>query len=136
MALGITEAVELTGRIATLIKQGATIELHERIMELREAVLNVKEELLQLREENGELKRASAESRRLVYRDSVYWLQDEDDEDDLDGPFCQKCRDAEQKMVRLQNDRSAAGYKWHCYGCGKHYGEGPLEHGSVEPDFT
>jgi hypothetical protein len=136
MDLGITEAVELIGRIATLAKQGVTMELQERIMDLREAVLNVKEELLKLREENVELKRAVQESRYLVFEEGVYWLQDEDDENELEGPYCQKCRDTAQQMVRLQNDRSESGYKWNCYACGKHYGDRPMGPGSFEPDVT
>ena len=119
--LGITEAVELTGRIANLVKQGATMELQERIMELREAVLNVKEELLKLREENSELKRAVEEEHRLVFREGVYWLQDEDDENDLDGPFCQKCRDSDHKTVRLQKLHPGAGWRWRCFACNAHY---------------
>jgi len=121
MVLGITDAVELTSRIASLIKQGATMELQERIMELREAVLNVKEELLKLREENSELKRAVEEEHRLVFREGVYWLQDEDDENDLDGPFCQKCRDAERKTVRLQKAHPDTGWAWRCLACNAHY---------------
>jgi hypothetical protein len=122
MALGISDAVELTGRIANLVKQGATMELQERIMELREAVLNAKEELLKLREENNELTRAAEEQRNIVFRDGVYWLQYQEDENDLDGPFCQRCRDADRKMVRLQKNRTGSDGKWNCYGCGRFYG--------------
>jgi predicted RNA-binding Zn-ribbon protein involved in translation (DUF1610 family) len=56
MALGISEAIELTRQISELVKKGITIDLQERIMQLREAVLNVKDEVLRLREENQGLR--------------------------------------------------------------------------------
>lgn len=37
MALGITDAVSLSGRVLELVKQGVTLDLQERIIELREA---------------------------------------------------------------------------------------------------
>lgn len=119
MVLGISEAVELSGRVVELVKKGATLELQERIMELREAVLNVKEELLALRDENTELKRVAAEREQLIFDGAVYWL--DDGEGGQEGPFCQKCHDADGKTVRLQKCQPDYSYKWTCTVCRMHY---------------
>ena len=115
MALGISEAVSLSGRVLELVKQGATMDLQERIMDLREAVLNVREELLTLREENSALKRAAVEREQLIFDGSVYWQEDE--EDVQHGPFCQKCHDADGKTVRLQKCQPSYNYEWNCSVC-------------------
>jgi hypothetical protein len=59
--LGISDAVDLAGRISELVKAGVTLELKERVTELREAVINAKDETLQLREEVQRLKTLVAE---------------------------------------------------------------------------
>ena len=56
MALGISEAVELTRKIAELAKKGITLELQERITDLREAVINAKDDAINLRDEIQALK--------------------------------------------------------------------------------
>jgi hypothetical protein len=115
MVLGISEAVELSGRIVELVKKGATMELQERIMELREAVLNSKEELLRLRDENGELKRQAAKRNDLVFERGVYWQEHEGG--DREGPFCQRCQDVDSKLVRLQEAAQDSGWHYWCRGC-------------------
>ncbi len=55
MALGISEAVEISGRVLDLVKKGVTMGLQEEVMNLREAVLNGRAENLKLRQENHEL---------------------------------------------------------------------------------
>ncbi len=67
MALGISDAVSLSGRILERVKQSVTLDLQERIIELREAVLNAKDEILNLRKELADLKRATAERDQLRF---------------------------------------------------------------------
>jgi len=119
MGLGITDAIDLSGRVIEMIKTGATMELREKIMELREAVLNVKEELLTLREENAELKREAAQRGTLKFEDWVYWLHEDGTRD---GPFCPKCQDDEKKLVRLQAGNQGYGYRWLCVVCRTTFG--------------
>lgn len=38
MALGLSDGIDLIGRIADLVKKGATLEANERIVELREVI--------------------------------------------------------------------------------------------------
>jgi hypothetical protein len=119
MGLGITEAVDLSGRLVELVKAGATIELREKIMELREAVLNTKEEVLALRAENAELKRAATEKNLMKFEQGLYWLGEGSTRE---GPFCPKCRDDEQKNARLQAAGSNSGWRWRCLICKNLYG--------------
>lgn len=74
MGIGISEAVELTGRVAELLKKGATLEAQERIAELREAVLNGKDEVLRLREENQQLRQRVREQEDWDKRAAQYEL--------------------------------------------------------------
>jgi hypothetical protein len=115
MALGISDAVELSGRVVELVKKGMTLELQERITELREAVLNAKEEVLTLREENSELKRAAAEKQRFKFDGELYWREEEDGS--REGPFCQGCYDSKALKVRLQPLPSGWRHKWRCNVC-------------------
>lgn len=98
MALGISDAVSLSGRVLELVKAGATLELQERIVELREAVLNAKDEILSLREELSTLKCAATEREQLEFDGIVYWRELPDGENE--GPFCQRCYDADSKLMR------------------------------------
>jgi hypothetical protein len=74
MALGITEAVDLTKRISELVKAGATLEAQEKIVDLREAVLNVKDELIRSREDNHSLCEQLADKETWEARASKYAL--------------------------------------------------------------
>ena len=74
MALGISEAVELSRRIGELVKAGTTLELQERVTELREAVLNAKDEVLCLKEENHTLREKLGEQDQWKARADTYTL--------------------------------------------------------------
>lgn len=109
MALGITEAVELSGRVIRLLKDGVTMELQD-----------VKEEVLALREENSELKRAVTKRETFKFDGEMYWVEEAGAE--REGPFCQKCHDTHSRSVRLQKAQPASGVSWMCNVCGFMYG--------------
>lgn len=115
MALGISEAVSLSGRVVELVKAGATLELQEKIMELREAVLNAKEEVLSLRQELSDLKRAAAQREQLVFDGMLYWQEEPGRK--KEGPFCPRCRDSDSKLVRLHGLAPGANYDRTCLVC-------------------
>ena len=107
--------------IMELIKKGSTIEAQEKIMELREAAIDLQEENQELRQRVNDLEEELREKNNLEYENGVYWLYTEDDAGDLlnrHGPFCQRCRDVNSKLVRLQD---AGPFEWNCYECGKCY---------------
>ena len=106
--------------IVELIKKGATVEAQEKIMELREAALELQEVNSDLRARVSELEEELRIKGSLEYSEGTYWLRREDTASDStikDGPFCQHCYDAEQKMIRLQD----WGEAWSCMHCEHSY---------------
>ncbi len=91
--------------IVDLLKKGATVEAQEKIMELREGVLELQEENASLKSQIRELREQLQVRSHLDFEDGVYWLWEEDEAGDPSiktGPFCQRCYDDENKLVRLQ----------------------------------
>ncbi|BBE52072.1 hypothetical protein OYT1_ch2560 [Ferriphaselus amnicola] len=92
--------------IVDLLKKGATVEAQEKIMELREGVLELQEENAFLKSQISELREQIKIKSHLDFADGVYWLWEEDEAGDpliKIGPFCQRCYDDENKLVRLQS---------------------------------
>lgn len=91
--------------IVDLMKKGATVEAQEKIMDLREGVLELQEENAILKEENRKLIGKINVRDYIEFEKGLYWLWQEDDLGDCpikSGPFCQKCYDDEEKLIRLQ----------------------------------
>ena len=106
--------------IVDLIKKGATIEAQKKIMNLREAALELQEENVDLKSHIKKLEEELKIKESLEYSRSCYWLWKENDAGDFtikDGPFCQRCYDVEQKLIRLQD----WGEVWMCMSCEKTY---------------
>jgi hypothetical protein len=97
--------------IVELIKKGATVEAQERIMELREAALELQEENFALREKVRELEDQLRVKGQVSFDGRVYWLGK--DGGGRDGPFCQRCYDAETKLIRVQSTIRG----WYCNSC-------------------
>ncbi len=97
------------------MKKGATVEAQEKIMELREGALELQEENFALKEQIKKLNEA------INFKQSVEWekphyyvLKNET----RDGPFCQRCYDADEKLIRLQNGKNDF---WECNECDSKY---------------
>jgi hypothetical protein len=101
--------------IVELLKKGATLEAQEKIMQLREAVLELQEENHKLKNTINELKEKLEISKKLEFDGSVYWLKGKG------GPFCQRCYDVDQKLVRLQDDFWEDSSTWYCNECKNSY---------------
>lgn len=97
--------------IVDLIKKGATFEAQEKIMELREAVMELQEENLSLREQVTHLRSEIAKKEELEFDGAIYWKKDSDGR--RIGPYCQKCFDADGKLIRLQDYQD----RWYCLHC-------------------
>ncbi|MBB1319745.1 hypothetical protein H5123_19150 [Shewanella sp. SR43-4] len=101
--------------IVDLIKKGSTLEAQERILELREAALELQEENLELREVNAKLQKRLATNESLKFESGLYWLLENDNRG---GPFCPKCKDTKDQMVRMHKDDDG----WWCYTCNHGFG--------------
>lgn len=119
-ALGsIKTAVE----IAKLIKDGGSsieqaeikLQMAELISALADAKMEVSDiqgELIAKNEEISELKQKLTTKDAVVWEKPYYFVAK--GEDNRDGPFCQKCYDSEQKLIRLQGGKNGT---WRCYEC-------------------
>jgi len=97
----------------------------EKLGSVQDALFFVREELFHLQEENRNLKETvkSLEEKlrikeRLTWEKPFYWLFEKESKD---GPFCQRCYDADRKLIRLQDRGNDV---WYCFQCKSVY-EGP-----------
>lgn len=86
--------------IAELFEKGATLEAQHRIIELHEACLAAREENIKLREQIGHLETLLNRERSLIWEPPFYYIEANGKRD---GPFCQKCYDEKDKLIRLQS---------------------------------
>ncbi len=89
--------------IYELAKKGATLELQERLIKIREEALSLQEENLKLRARVSELEAALSVRENLSFDGSAYWRSLE--EGKREGPYCQRCYDADGKLIRLQSSQ-------------------------------
>ncbi len=106
------ERAEAKSKIVELMEALSDAKLH--IIEIRETVADKDSTIKQL---NDRL----ALRGKVRYEAPSYWLVDGEARD---GPFCQKCKDADDKLVRLQ-DYGEGG--WYCLSCQKSYEKGDPE---------
>ena len=102
--------------VLDLIQKGLTLEARETIMALREEHLSLREANLQLQEENNDLKKQLELEHQIQYEPPYYWKLVEGKKD---GPYCQQCKDKDQKLIRLQN--TGATGAWSCLSCEAFY---------------
>ena len=101
--------------IVDLMKKGATVEAQEKIMELREGALELQEENFELKEQIKKLNEA------INFKQSVEWEKPHYyviKNETRDGPFCQRCYDVAEKLIRLQNGKNDF---WECKECDSKY---------------
>ena len=94
----------------------------EKLGPVQDALFYIREELLHLQEENQQLKRTikGLEEKlnikeKLIWEKPFYWIVENDSKD---GPFCQKCYDSDQKLIRLQGGGNDI---WKCLQCNSVY---------------
>lgn len=105
--------------IYDLAKKGLTIELQEKIMSLREEALELQEENLQLRQRLMEFEEMARTKSAVTFdAQSGFYYKDGQ------GPFCQVCYDADQKLCRVVSlTNTSPGYPFskRCNVCRKSY---------------
>ncbi len=90
----------------------------DKLGTIQDTLFYIREELLRLQEENQNLKgtikkqeEKLSTKEKLIWEKPNYWLKENDSKD---GPFCQKCFDADQKLIRLQGGHNDV---WKCQQC-------------------
>lgn len=97
-------ATELSSRMTSAQDKETIIALRERLNEFRELIQEYAERIKEL-EEKLKLKE------ELRFIDGKYWrLQDDGSKD---GPFCQLCKDRDEKLIRFQGQPN----QWVCLAC-------------------
>jgi len=104
-----------------ITKKGADLEVKAAMLELQEALLSIKEENLGLKEKLSTLQRRIDDKDAIAFDGSVYWRVVGPRADD--GPFCQRCYDVDDLLVRLQSDGEEpdVNASWFCTECEKWY---------------
>ena len=96
-----------------LAKKAQSVELQGELLNIKEEYLKLQEENLQLKERNTELERRKAEP--VVFKPPSYFVTKPDGTED--GPFCQRCHDADGKLVRTHEFDNMAGVFRRCDQC-------------------
>ena len=101
------------------MKKGSTLEAQEQISRLRESSLELQEENLELKQTIKRLE-DSIEMKSIVkWEKPSYWTYHGKEKD---GPFCQRCYDSDEKLIRLQGGNNDT---WSCMQCEKIF-RGPV----------
>jgi len=100
----VTASIGIAKEISALVKAANKVEALEKLVDLREQLVDAKQAMLDLREENHGLKAALERREALTFDGKVYWMGDGEGRE---GPFCQRCRDGDGRLVRLQAGNKA-----------------------------
>ena len=101
------------------LKKSANIEMQEKFMQMREEMLELREGNLALKESNRELENEIKKKGKLEFDGSVYWVRLENNS--MDGPYCQRCQDVDNRLVRLQVIRPNQRQLYMCNECKGYY---------------
>lgn len=111
----IKTAIEIANFINT---SGLSLDQAAAKLKLAELIRALADSKLEVLEIQGKLTKAEARIRELEkqlevrqaleWRDPFYWIKTKEG---TEGPFCQKCYDSEQKLVRLLDQAD------NCYEC-------------------
>jgi hypothetical protein len=115
--------------IIDLIKKGSTFEAQEKIAQLKEEILSLREKNHELQDKVQELKTLLEQKGKLHWDGVIYWLEDEKN-NKKEGPFCQRCYDTEQILVRLQQAEVSSRY-WICLECKSNYFPSTYREGNI-----
>lgn len=124
---GALSGIKVASEIAKIIKNsGTTLEAAEikfKLAELIDALADAKIEIADFKElmslkddEINELKKELRVQQKVVWNEPYYFIIEDEDKQ---GPFCQRCHDVDQNLVRLQSPRKN-GY-WKCGQCKNTY---------------
>lgn len=93
--MGILDEVK---SVATTIQKADNIELYSKILEIQSQAMDLIEENRELKNEIEDIKKKLETKQSITYNKQMYWVKKENE---LDGPFCTRCWDKEQKLIRL-----------------------------------
>jgi hypothetical protein len=84
------------------------------------ALAGVKTEMIEKDEAINMLQKQLEVQKNTIFEEPFYWLYSDETKD---GPFCQRCNDADNKMIRLISKHTTQGTHY-CTVCSQWYGKG------------
>ena len=84
--------------IGKVLQEAGKIEQYQQILAAQQQLLEMQKKIGDLDGENKKLREELEVKGSLVPEGNLYWLENDGKRD---GPFCTKCRDSEQKLIRL-----------------------------------
>ncbi|OIP59074.1 MAG: hypothetical protein AUK19_02840 [Candidatus Moranbacteria bacterium CG2_30_45_14] len=99
--------------VGKVLQEAGKIEQYQQILEVQEKLLVQQKRIFDLEHENGELKSELKLQSELVFEKNAYWIMKDNKKD---GPFCTKCKDSEEKMIRMREGDYMSGWAY-CPGC-------------------
>lgn len=108
--MGVVDTVR---DIAVLVQKADNIELNQKILRLQAELGDLLDENRRLKDRVGELEAIQKIKEDLIFEDNLYWRRAEDGRD---GPYCTKCWDSNQDLIRLQ---ALDPKGWFCPSCEK-----------------
>jgi len=116
--MALTDLLNVT-QIYELVKKGATLEAQEAILKYREEIVKLSEENLDLRKELAEQTKQLKLEQELEYVGEAYYRVKS--EGQKEGPFCQRCYDVDEKLIRMTSYTSYGDNKYFCKQCKNSY---------------
>jgi hypothetical protein len=112
--MGVLDYIKTAGDLAVNMRN---VELQGTVLEIKREVLQLQEELLNERRQNAELRRErdSKQAVRFDKQTCSYYMHRDDGT--KDGPFCQRCQDADQKLIRTHDFKYQTGRRRECPEC-------------------
>jgi len=107
--------LELVGSAVDLAKKAGNKELNEKILELHGELLKLLQANLTLTQRVAELEAAQKTRETLEFDGHVYWVGKRGDR--KNGPYCTKCWDADQKLLRVMEFNRG----WRCPQCSTYF---------------
>lgn len=83
------------------------VELLKNFMDIQKGYLQMKGELEEANKKIKQLEEKLTLKEKLIYKDNMYYINDGDK---LDGPYCSRCYDDKNKLVRMHINR----YNYQC----------------------
>jgi len=122
--MGIFEDLKSIGKV---LQEAGKIDLYQKIREIQEKLSEYQKKIQNLEEENKELKEKLKIKENLIFENNVYWLKRENG--NKDGPFCTRCWDKDNKLIRLYSSSHEDLYG-RCLECGNRF---QIKPGSYSP---
>ncbi len=105
--MGVLETIKDAVKLAQKL---GNVEIAQALIDAQQAALDLMGENQSLRDEVARLNEALELQGTVKYDDGAYWTEN----GDRDGPFCTKCWDVDQKLVRMKHTHT----EWfHCPNC-------------------